>query len=1235
MSSPSNHQYHLGHLKIPLETILSATNNFADENVILIADLGNIYKGQFLWSGELINISAQRINKERKLAEQEFWMEIFMLSSLKHKNLISLVGFCDEKDEKVIIYINEPRGLLSQYLNKPMLLTWVRRLEICVGLAHALSYIHHDKLRNFSVIHRNIAGGTVQLNDDWEPKLSYFGGSMEIEASQRHHSFHTNLVLYTYGFGDPTYLETKSVNHKSDIYSFGILLCELLCGRESIISDDINSYLAPLVITHYREKNLNEIIDWDLWKQMDSQSFNIFTELAYDCLNEERSQRPNIDVIVPRLQKALELARENRPIISSLDDFAHLKIPLESILSATNNFDEENLIVTAHSGNIYKGRRFLWSGELININARRINKEWEQAEQQFWMDISMLSNLKHKNLISLVGFCDEKDDKVIITMNETRGWLYEYLDKPVLLTWVRRLEICVGLSHALSYIHHDKLRNFSVIHRNIASGTVELNDDWEPKLSYFGCSMKIEASQRHRSFRTDRVEYAYGHGDPTYLETKIVNHKSDIYSFGTILCELLCGRRSIVSYDINKYLPPLVITHYREKNLNEIIDWDLWKQMDSQSFNIFTKIAYDCLNEVRLQRPNIDEIVPRLQKALELARANRPIISSPGDFAHLKISLEDILSATNNFSEENCISSSRIAKKYKGQILWSDELIKIDAQRLNKKRDDEDEEEFWMELFMLSSLKHKNLVSIVGVCDENDEKIIIYRHEARGMLYPYLSDPMLLTWVRRLKICVGLAKALSYIHYDETRDFSLIHRRIDNTSVLLDDDWEPKLYDFQFSMKIKASQRHHSFHTNLLKCTDGFGDPTYIETNTVNHKSDMYSFGIILFELLCCRDSIIDNKDGNHLAPLAITHYREKKLNNITDPELWKQMDLQSFNMFAEIAYECLDEERSRRPTIDVIVPRLEKALELARENKPIHSSPDHLTHLRISLEDIESATNNFDEINGIGTSGFYKVYKGELVWSGELVNITAWRLFNKEWDEIEQQFWTEISMLSSLQHKNLVSIFGFCNEVGAETIIYKCPSRGRLEYFLSNPMLTWVKRLDISIGIARALSYIHYDEPRDFSVIHRNISSEAIQLNNDWEPKLSQFQHSMNIKASERHHTFHSDSVWSTKGYTDPTYVETGKVNHKSDIYSFGIVLFELLCGRKSVRDDQDNKYLTPVAIFHYREKILDGIIDPDLWKQMDPRSLNIFAETAYECLNEEQSQRPNIDQIVTRLEK
>ncbi|GJV13289.1 kinase-like domain, phloem protein 2-like protein [Tanacetum coccineum] len=308
------------------------------------------------------------------------------------------------------------------------------------------------------------------------------------------------------------------------------------------------------------------------------------------------------------------------------DDLVHLKIPLEDLLDATDNFDEENLLGEDASEKDYEGK-LLWSGELIDIFARRLNKEWFDGDQQFWMEISLLSTLKHKNLVSLVGFCDDNDEMILIYKCETRGSLSNYLSDSMLLTWVRRLEISVGIAQALSYIHYDESRDFSVIHRNIDSGSVYLNDDWEPKLGDFIGSMKIKASERHQSFKTDKVWISRdGYADPTYTETKRVNHKSDMYSFGIVMFELLCGRRAVIKDDQdNKYLASMAVTHYREKKLHEIIDWDLWKQMDTESFNIFAETAYECLNEERSQRPNIDEIVPKLEKALKLACENRPV----------------------------------------------------------------------------------------------------------------------------------------------------------------------------------------------------------------------------------------------------------------------------------------------------------------------------------------------------------------------------------------------------------------------------------------------------------------------------------------------------------------------------------------------------------------------------------------------------------------------------------
>nr|GEY34463.1 protein kinase-like domain, phloem protein 2-like protein [Tanacetum cinerariifolium] len=324
-----------------------------------------------------------------------------------------------------------------------MLLTWVRRLEICVGIAHALSYIYYDKPRDFSVIHRSIDSATVLLNDDLEPKLHYFDRSVKIKTSQRNHSFHTNKLEYASGYGDPTYIKTKSVNHKSDMYSFGLVMFELLCGRKAVIADNKNMYLASLAITHYRENTLYDIIDPDLWKQMNPQSFNILVKVAYDCLNEERLRRPDIDEIVLSLERALELQLKPENFDNSIGEgtsssfihkkFQHLKVELQAIKSATNGFDDSHCIGKGGFGKVYKGTLFHSKGQSV-VAIKRLDHAFGQGDPEFWKEIIMLSQYRHDNTVSLLGFCDDCGEKILVYDYASKRSLDFYLnDKD--LTW--------------------------------------------------------------------------------------------------------------------------------------------------------------------------------------------------------------------------------------------------------------------------------------------------------------------------------------------------------------------------------------------------------------------------------------------------------------------------------------------------------------------------------------------------------------------------------------------------------------------------------------------------------------------------------------------------------------------------------------------------------------------------------------------------------------------------------
>ncbi|GJV69275.1 kinase-like domain, phloem protein 2-like protein [Tanacetum coccineum] len=1065
-------------------------------------------------------------------------MEVSLLSSLKHKNLVSLVGFCDENDEKIIIYKRQISGSLSNYLSDPISLTWMGRLEICVGVAHAISYIHYDEPRDFSVIHRDIDSNAVLLNDDWEPVLSNFDRSIKIKASERHLSFDTDKVYNNPGYTDPTYIETKSVSQKSDVYSFGIVLFELLCGRKSIEEHPDNKYLTPMAIFHYREKTLDYIMDPDLWKQMDPQSFNVFAQTAYDCLNEERSQRPDIGEVVTRLEEALKLqmqrqntehsivaaevevtphkgsltsisthvdSNDSRETKSFLKDLSHLKLSWEDILSATNSLAEENIIRTFRFGVIRKGR-LLHSEQFIDIIVKRFYFTYVKDEsKKFWTEISMLSSLEHKNLVSLIGFYEDEEDKIVIYKKEANESLEKYLSD-LTLTWMQRLKICVGIAKALSYIHYDAGRDFSVIHCNIRSSEIFLDDKWEPKLSGFELSLKNTVARRHHLLLTrDIIENAYL--DPKYKKTGGVTHKSDVYSFGVVLLEVLCGRSAVDEdedsdddEDNDDELGEGILSQLAKSHLDEMIDPHLRRQMEPEAFKIFTDTAYWCIREDRAHRPYIDQVVKRLEKALELQwKHENPVnrtssIQLKGNLEHLKIRLNDINEATKNFDDAYSIGSGGFGKVYKADLEHFDSsnslsINGVDICDLPRKRstvaikrinNQEGEQGFIAEIETLTSCKHDNIISLLGFCyEDNGAMILVYEHASKGSLQNYLgsSDKMTnLTWMQRLNICLDTAHGLNYIHNNTDHGKQkMIHRDIKSDNILLGDNWKAKIADFGLSKFHPADQAASTIYTDMIAGTYMYLDPEYQKYGRLNKKSDIYSFGVVLLEILTGRlayDSVYIKVNEKGIAPIARDHFEKGTIMEIVDHKIKEETDehvfslskgpnKESLDIFLEIAFRCVAETQAQRPTIEIVIKELKKALN-CQEN--------HKDNLKLSLEDVKLATQDFSQHNIIGHGDFGNVYRGKAT-NTHGVNITAAKRLDKKTAEGEAQFATELEILMEYKHDNVIGLVGYCDEEDEKIIVYDYASRGYPEM-----------------------------------VIHRDISSSNILLFDDWKAKISDF---------------------------------------------------------------------------------------------------------------------------------
>ncbi|GKA42382.1 serine-threonine/tyrosine-protein kinase catalytic domain-containing protein, partial [Tanacetum coccineum] len=305
-------------LKLPFEEIKDATNNF--ENCIGHGGYGRVYKGELTIHGKLTTVAVKRLNEHLGQGLKEFLTEIDLLSGQHHPNLISLVGYCDEGKEKIIVYEYAERGSFDKYIKRTNngtttptpTLTWVERLKICAGAARGLDHLHNHVGVHQSVIHRDIKSGNILISKKWVAKISDLGLS-KLSLAGLDRSAVISHACGTPGYCEPEYKTSGVVTKKSDVYSFGMVLFEALCGRLCNVQEDDGFVLSDkLAKDYYKLNKLDDIVDPGLREQMSEHSMTKFSAIAYRCLHDDREQRPSMDVVKKELEETLKNQTEAR-----------------------------------------------------------------------------------------------------------------------------------------------------------------------------------------------------------------------------------------------------------------------------------------------------------------------------------------------------------------------------------------------------------------------------------------------------------------------------------------------------------------------------------------------------------------------------------------------------------------------------------------------------------------------------------------------------------------------------------------------------------------------------------------------------------------------------------------------------------------------------------------------------------------------------------------------------------
>nr|XP_043615554.1 putative serine/threonine-protein kinase-like protein CCR3 [Erigeron canadensis] len=305
----------------------------------------------------------------------------------------------------------------------------------------------------------------------------------------------------------------------------------------------------------------------------------------------------------------------------------------------------------------------------------------------------------------------------------------------------------------------------------------------------------------------------------------------------------------------------------------------------------------------------------------------------------------DLALATNNFSLENKIGEGSFGVVYRGKLLdGRDVAIKRSEATDKTKKFQEKESAFDSELAFLSRLNHKHLVRLVGYCEENDERLLVYDYMKNGALYDHLhgtknnekSPSLLNSWKMRIKIALDAARGIEYLHNYAVPP--IIHRDIKSSNILLDAKWVARVSDFGLSLMSPISDSE--FKPTKAAGTVGYIDPEYYGLNVLTAKSDVYGFGVVLLELLTGRRAIFKSTEVNGGAPISLVDYAVPiimtgELEKILDKRVGPPEDneAEAVELMAYTALHCVHSEGSYRPTMTDIVSNLERALGLCSDS--------------------------------------------------------------------------------------------------------------------------------------------------------------------------------------------------------------------------------------------------------------------------------------------------------------
>uniref|UniRef100_A0ACD5TXA1 Uncharacterized protein n=2 Tax=Avena sativa TaxID=4498 RepID=A0ACD5TXA1_AVESA len=665
---------------LTIQLLQEITDNFSKMQKIGQGAYGTVYKGVHD-NGEEIAVKLLH-NSIQGTDDEQFKREFENLMRLEHHNIVRLVGYCYETHHKPMMYKGETiyaeetnRALCFEYMRNGSLrmhiseecdgLDWHTRYKIIKGTCEGLKYLHEGF--NEPIYHMDLKPDNILLDENMIPKLADFGLSKLYDGEQ---TMNTQNLVGTIGYLPPEYLFEHLVSKKLDIFSLGVVMTKIIAGPRGPTRRADMTYQEFIDQVHENwRKRLQESLLASQSLEAYCGQVNRCIEMALRCMDTDRHKRPNIVEIINDLNETetaisnelknvqghrwrrLDLARIEAPSNQITKRVAvaqgterasratrfNWDYTLAQLRAATNGFALEAKIGQGRFRTVYRGKLrnrrevAIKRGESSGLMAYR----FQHNENAFWSELDFLSRLRHKYLVSLVGYCVEVDERLLVYDYMKNGALYDHLhpesvifnnssSSPVLLSWKLRIKILLDASRGIEYLHTYAVP--TIIHRDIKSSNILLDGSWVAHVADFGLSLMgpresgyswgAGAAVQHLPMKAARTA---GYADPEYYDLHHLTVKSDVYSFGVVMLEALTGKHAIFEAQGGE---PMSVVGYAQPS---IVAGELGKVLDGRApeptvyeVEAIELVAYTALHCVRMEgkdRPFMADIVANLETA--------------------------------------------------------------------------------------------------------------------------------------------------------------------------------------------------------------------------------------------------------------------------------------------------------------------------------------------------------------------------------------------------------------------------------------------------------------------------------------------------------------------------------------------------------------------------------------------------------------------------------------------